>query len=83
MPRAPTHAEAVHAAIAALDGTVSLARALVEAGRCVDLGGLDRDAASVCAAVMALEAEAARGLRPALEGLLRQVDGLGASLRAA
>lgn len=82
MPEAPSPTEAVHAAIAALDGTLALARALVEAGRSIDLEGLERDAAALCAAVMALEAPAARGLRPALEGLRRQLDGLAASLAA-
>ena len=71
-----SHAEAVLAAIEGMGGTVAVARALVEGGRQVDLAGLDRDAAALCAAVMALEAEAARGLRPALEALLRQVDAL-------
>jgi hypothetical protein len=80
MPRAATHAEAVEAAIEALGGTVSVARALVEGGRRVDLEGLDRDATALCAAVMALEREAARHLRPALEALLHQVDHLAAAV---
>jgi hypothetical protein len=83
MPAAPTHAEAVRAAIAAMDGTLALARALVEAGRRVDLAGLDADAAALCAAVMALDSGPASLLRPDLEALLRQLDGLGASLAAA
>ncbi len=76
MPRNATHAEAVRAAIEALGGTVTVARALVEGGRRVDLEGLDRDATALCAALMTLDAEDARTLRPLLEGLLRQVDGL-------
>jgi hypothetical protein len=70
------HARAVQAAIEALGGTVLMARALVGSGRRVDLEGLDRDATALCAAVLALAAEQGRLLRPALEGLLRQVDEL-------
>lgn len=80
MPKRATHAEAVHAAIEAMGGTVAVARALVEGGRRVDLEGLDRDAAALCAAVMTLAAEEAKALRPALEALLRQVDGLTAEV---
>ncbi|WP_203077033.1 hypothetical protein [Falsiroseomonas ponticola] len=80
MPKTATHAEAVHAAIEAMGGTVAVARALVEGGRRVDLEGLDRDAAALCAAVMALSPEDGRRLRPALEALLRQVDGLTAEV---
>jgi hypothetical protein len=77
------HTLAVRAAIEAMDGTVAMARALVEGGREVDLAGLEQDATSVCAAVMALEEAQARALRPALEALLRQVDGLAARIAAA
>ncbi|MGG5807983.1 hypothetical protein [Falsiroseomonas sp. CW058] len=75
-PAQAVHARAVRAAIESLDGTVAIARALVEGGRRVDLAGLDRDATALCAAVMALEPDSARDLRPALEALLRQVDAL-------
>ena len=80
MPQAASHAQAVEAAIAALGGTVTIARALLEGGRRIDLAGLDRDATAVCAAVMALERDAARLLRPSLEALLHQVDGLAAEV---
>lgn len=80
MPPTDRHAEAVHAAIEGLGGTVALARALAEGGRSIDLAGLDRDATALCAAVMALEQDAARALRPALEALLRQVEGLNTEL---
>jgi hypothetical protein len=80
MPHAATHAEAVQAAIEALGGTVTVARALIEGGRRIDLEGLDRDATALCAAVMTLEREAAQHLRPALEALLRQVEHLAAAL---
>jgi hypothetical protein len=77
---AASHADVVTAAIEAFAGTIALARALIEGGRQLDLEGLDRDATALCAAVMALEREAARALRPALEALLRQVDGLAAEM---
>ncbi|MGK7868698.1 hypothetical protein [Falsiroseomonas sp. E2-1-a20] len=75
-PDAGLHARAVQAAIEAMGGTVLMARALVESGRRVDLEGLDRDATALCAAVLGLAGDQGRLLRPALEGLLRQVDGL-------
>jgi hypothetical protein len=80
---APTPTEAVGAAIAALDGTLAVARALVEGGRRIDLEGLEQEAAALCAAVMALGTEEARRMRPALEALRTHVDGLAATMRAA
>jgi hypothetical protein len=76
------HTEAVRAVIEAMDGTLAMAAALVEGGRRIDLSGLDREAAVLCAAAMALGPEQGRSLRPALEALLRQVDGLAARLAA-
>ena len=67
------------AAIESMRGTLSLARAFVEAGRPVDLGGLDAGTAALCAAVEMLPAEDSRRLRPALVALLAEVDGLGAA----
>jgi hypothetical protein len=79
--RAPAHhAKAVRAAIEAMDGTLLMARALVEGGRRIDLAGLDGEAARLCAAVMALDAGEARGMRPALEALRLQLDGLATRL---
>jgi hypothetical protein len=80
MRSAPTHAKAVSAAIEAMDGTIAMARALVEGGRRIDLAGLDGEAGRLCAAVMALEPGEARRLRPALLALRQQIDGLAASL---
>ncbi len=76
----PRHAEAVRAAIESMGGTIAIARALVEGGREVDLEGLDRDANALCVAVMTLERDEARRLRPALEALLRQVNELTAEV---
>lgn len=83
LPRAPNPTEVVGAAIASLDGTIAVARALVETGRRIDLAGLDHEAAALVAAIMALDAEDARRLRPALETLRAHVDGLAAKLHAA
>ncbi|MBU8537676.1 hypothetical protein [Falsiroseomonas tokyonensis] len=80
MPSVATHAQAVHAAIEAMGGTVLVARALVQGGRQVDLEGLDRDATALCAAVLALRPEEGRLLRPALESLLHQVNDLAAEV---
>ena len=79
----PSPADAVGAAIAALGGTLAVARALVESGRRIDLGGLERDAVALCAAVLVLDVAEARRLRPAIEALRHQVDSLAASMRAA
>jgi hypothetical protein len=70
----------VRAAVEALGDTLAVARALVGAGREVDLEGLDRGAARVCAAVMALPLNEARVLLPALEEVLRQLDAMAASI---
>jgi hypothetical protein len=82
MSTAPSPTAAVEAAIASLDGTLAMARALVESGRRIELDGLENDAAALCAALMLLSPEAARALRPALIALRRQVDELATSLAA-
>lgn len=82
LPRAPNPTEVVGAAIAAMDGTLAVARALVESGRRIDLGGLEHEAAALVAAIMTLDAEEARRLRPAVEALRDHVDRLTARLHA-
>lgn len=79
----PSHADVVAAAIATLAATLAVARALAEAGRRIDLDGLEGDAVALCAAVMALDMREARGLRPAIEALRHDVDSLAATMRAA
>ena len=74
------HTEAVRAAIDTLGGTVAVARALVDGGRIIDLSGLERDCAMLCAALMALDVADARRLKPALEELLYQVNRLAAHM---
>ncbi len=75
------HARAVHAAIESLQGTLQVAAALVNAGRAVDLAGLDQEAARICVALGALPAPQAAALRPAMEALLRDLDHTTAALR--
>jgi hypothetical protein len=72
--------ETSQAAIESMRGTLAVARALVEAGRQVDLTGLDAGAAALCAAIAMLPTEAARPMLPSLVALLAEVDGLVAAL---
>ncbi|MBW8269831.1 hypothetical protein [Caldovatus aquaticus] len=81
-PNAAPNAAAANAAIESLAATLAVADALVAAGRAVDLAGLDAEAEALCAAVLGLDRHVARGLRPALERLARQVDRLRAGLAA-
>jgi hypothetical protein len=70
--RAPD-AEIAAAAAAALLATLSLARGLVGSGRRVDLSGLEREAAALCAAALALPREEARTLLPSLTAIEREI----------
>ena len=79
-PALPPPDAPVLAAIEVLRGTVQIARALSEAGRRIDLAGLDGDAAALCTAI-ALLPEGRRAI-PALEELLRDIDLLRAALPA-
>jgi hypothetical protein len=74
------HAEAVQAAISGMAGTLAIARALVQSGRQVDLAGLDQEAATLAAAIMALPPGDARLLIPDLDALARQVGALAEDL---
>ncbi|GGG23140.1 hypothetical protein GCM10010964_09110 [Caldovatus sediminis] len=76
---------ATSTAIESLSATLALADALVASGRAVDLTGLEEEVEAICAALLALAppCAATRGLRPALERLVGQVDRLRAGLAAA
>ncbi len=78
----PSPMAAILAAIEAMQATIRVARALVEGGRRIDLGGLDAQAAALCTAVMLLPPASAQRLCPALEELVREMDGLAATLPA-
>ena len=73
-------AETALAAIESLRGTLTMARVLVQSGRVVDLAGLDAEAATLCAQVARLPGASGQRLRPALEALVREVEGLAATL---
>lgn len=62
------------AAIDSLQGTLSMARALIISGREIDLAGLDREAARLCAAVACLPGDSGQALLTPLMGLTRAVD---------
>jgi hypothetical protein len=78
MSKAP--ADRVLAAIDSLRGTVTMARVLVQSGRTVDLAGLDAEAATLCQQVTKLPNALGRRLRPALEALVLDIEGLAATL---
>jgi len=67
------------AALARIDsmrGTVQVARALVEAGRVVDLAGLDAEAARLCVAIGMMPELVSKPLRQPLEALRADLDRL-------
>jgi hypothetical protein len=76
-----TPIERVRAGVAALRRTASLARALAQAGRPIDLAGLDGQVGLVCARALDLPPEEGRLMRGELQALLSEVDALAASLR--
>lgn len=80
MVNAMSKAESVLAAIDSLRGTVTMARVLVQSGRTVDLAGLDAEAATLCGQVTQLPRPTGQRLRPALEALVRDIEGLAATL---
>ncbi|WP_338663203.1 hypothetical protein VQH23_24085 [Pararoseomonas sp. SCSIO 73927] len=71
-----TPQNAVLAAVDELHGVLSLAEVLLQGGRDLDLQGLEGEVAALCDAALALPREEGRLTRPALAGLLAQVDGL-------
>ena len=71
------------AAIESLHGMMSVARALVAAGRVVDLGGLDGEAQRLCAAIACLPRDSGQRLRIPLIELREEVDRLRRAFEAA
>jgi hypothetical protein len=71
------------AAVTSMEQTLSVARALVEAGRRIELAGLESEAARLCAAVACLPEGSAARLRPPLQALTGELDRLAGALRAA
>ena len=82
--QAPTDAETplatVRACLEQLGHTLRIARALVRAGKQVDLTGLDAEMGYVCARTLDLPPEEGRALRPELIGLRTELDALTATL---
>ncbi len=70
------------AAIDALHDTVVMARILATNGRQLDLAGLDDEAAALCAMIGEMPQDRARLLRPAVEALAVEVDGLTRALNS-
>jgi len=60
--------------------TLGIARSLVQAGKLVDLTGLDAEMGYVCARTLDLPSEQGRALRPALIGLRAELDALSGAL---
>jgi len=71
------------AAIESLQTTMAVARALVGAGREVELDGLDREAARLCAALACMPEGSAATLRPPLHDLTDELNRLAVTLRLA
>ena len=60
--------------------TLGIARSLVQAGKQVDLTGLDAELGYVCARALDLPPDEGRGLRPELIRLRAELDALSAAL---
>ena len=76
-----THQDAVRAAIRSMGDMLTVAEALLGAGREIDLSGLEREVAALCAAAVTLPAAEGRALRGELAGLMLQVEELEARLK--
>jgi hypothetical protein len=76
-------AQAAREAARTVSGTLRVAQALVACQRCVDLTGLDSAVGALCARILDLAPDAARGLRPALVDMLAQLDRLDSTMQQA
>jgi len=63
-----------------LTRTISIARALVEAGRSVDLSGLEDGVGLLCAKTLDMHTAESRQLLPAMLELRAQIDSLSARI---
>ena len=77
-----TPQKAVLAAVDELHGVLSLAEVLLMTGKTLDLQGLEKEVAGICASATALPAEQGRLARGALVDLLAQVEVLHGRLSA-
>ncbi|MFL1463271.1 hypothetical protein ACI6QG_13780 [Roseococcus sp. DSY-14] len=83
MDAAALELAATRAALESLHGTMAIARALVLAGREVDLTGLDGDAGRLCAAIACLPPGAGAQLHLPLLELTEELDRLRRALEDA
>jgi hypothetical protein len=79
---ADTPLATVRACLEQLGRTVGIAHNLVQAGKQVDLTGLDAEMGFVCARTLDLPLEEGRALQPELAGLRAAIDALTAALAA-
>jgi hypothetical protein len=84
--QAPTNAETplatVRACLEQFGHTLGIARSLVQAGKQVDLTGLDAEMGFICARALDLQPDEGRALRPHLAGLHAELDALSTALAA-
>jgi len=78
MPQPPSPAPS--GAIERLDATLTLALALRQAGRSIDLEGLDAEVTTLCAAVLSLPPRQRRAFSLGLRGLQARIGALQANL---
>ncbi len=81
--RNATDTDAVLAATAGFEAMLSIALGLVQAGRRIDLAGLEQEAARLCAAALVCPEASYPALRAALLPLLPRVAALRAAIRPA
>ncbi len=80
IPGAASRQPAAEQAAEGVSRMLRLARGMVEAGRRVELEGLDQMVGRLCARCLDLPPEEGRALRPVLAALLVEIDALNASL---
>lgn len=78
--QAETQLAAVQGCLAQFSRTLVVIRNLMQAGRYVDLTGLDAEMVLVCTRALALPPEEARSLRPVLLSLREELGVLAAAL---
>jgi len=71
---------ALYGALESLDATLALALALRQAGRSIDLEGLDAEVTALCAAVLSLPTRQRQDFGLGLRGLQARIGALQASL---
>jgi hypothetical protein len=79
-PMPPPGLETTAMLVETMAATLVMARALVIAGHRIDLDGVEREIADLCAETVALPREDGTRLRPALQHLLREVEALESDL---